>query len=89
TIRSDNPSRLDSTYIINTIHEQAPEVSMLSIMSSMHISSDVPIYLTKDVGDNTSTLFGDPSYSNDSTAPENMFPPYTRLFPDSEDEPEP
>ncbi|CAF5057463.1 unnamed protein product [Rotaria magnacalcarata] len=75
TIRNDNPTSSASTYITNSIHENAPEASMLSNMSSIDISCSIPVCLTKDGDYETSALLSDPFYSNDYTEPKNMFPP--------------
>lgn len=88
TTCSDDPSDLDNTYLINTIHTQAPEISMLSVMSSMDISSGPPICLSKDIDDTPNTLFDDPFYSNYSTEVEKMFLPDVSLIPNKEDEQE-
>ena len=88
TTSSDDPSDLDTTYMINTIHTQAPEISMLSVMSSMDISSGPPTCLSKDIDDRPNTLFDDPFYSNYSTEVEKMFLPVLSLIPNKEDEQE-
>ena len=75
TARSDDPSDLDNTYLINTIYTEAPEISILSVMSSMDISSGPPVCLNTGIDNTPNTPFDDPFYSNYSTEAERVFLP--------------
>jgi hypothetical protein len=86
TIRSGNRLNLNSTYLMGTVQERVHEVSILSSLSLLNISADIPVCLTKDEHYNTSILSNDNYDSNGSVEPENMFPPYVRLFSDNESE---
>ena len=85
TTIDDDPSISDKCSI-NTFYRQPNEVSMLSNMSLMDISCNIPICLTKDDDYNTSALINDHNTSVVFTDPEDMFPPYVPLLPQDEDE---
>lgn len=87
TIHSDESSILNNTYLVNTIAQQGQEVSMLSNISLMDTLRSIPICLTKDDDHNHNIQF-DNCASNVFVEPENMFPPYIRLFSDNDDETE-
>jgi hypothetical protein len=79
-------SNFENTHLINTVDKQVQEVSMSSNISLMSIISSIPLFLTKDENRNTSLLSSNNYDSNSTNGPETMFPAYTRLFPESQDE---
>lgn len=57
-----------------------------SSMSLLGISSGIPVCLTKDQYYTDNTLYSDDCYSTTNFKHENMFPPYVRLFSESDSE---
>ena len=85
TTINDDLSTSDK-YLINTFYKQPNEVSMLSNMTLMDTSCNIPICLTKDDDYNTSVLINDNNASVVFTDPEDTFPPYVPLLPQDENE---
>jgi hypothetical protein len=86
TTRNDNLSNLTDNWSMGNVHQQTYEMSKLLSPSFMNTSSDLPVCLRKDEDYSTNVSSNYDYDSNVSCEPENMFPPYSRLFSDDEDE---
>ncbi|CAF4557228.1 unnamed protein product [Rotaria sp. Silwood2] len=71
--------------LINTIEQQAAEVTVLTNISLMDTSCNISVCLTKDESQDEHIVFDEYLHSNNSAGPANMFPEYIRRFPDHED----
>ena len=71
---------LNDISLMNTVHEEATEVTMLSNTSLMDTSYNIPMYFTTDESQDNHVDFDKQLYSNNSTESENIFIECIRLF---------
>ena len=77
---------LNNRSLVNTVQEEATEVTMLSNTSLMDISCNIPMYFTTDESQNNNVDFDKQLYSNNSTKSGNIFIECIRLFVHNKDE---
>ena len=77
---------LNNISLMNIVHEEVTEVTMLSNTSLMDISYNIPMYLTTDESPDNHVDFDKQLYSNNSTESGNIFIECIRLFVRNEDE---